>query len=705
MRALASSRAASYLLRLRLMLLAALLGLPYVNALAQANNTSYTSDMPSVERVKAEIKGSNPTDRLARQVAVFTYLSAYIQRIKYNRTYSGPYTPDEQRLIGAYDLAAYQTSQDYAKSHTPDEAKAFERLHGQYEMNSDFYKDWSKRLIGPQSAAAYKGAETGLASTAKAHFDAEKRVNDEALANTGKPTGGLSNDPTAVATRRCLELGGTAGGCMGKGLTSGFMDMIGIKTEEIVGPGRAGVILFGGYRSPATTMSLGFGVDTVSLGGCGKLVSDVHPYTIEKRPGSLQVMVQNEPHNIVLTMRPDGGLTGPGPVDVKGNIIIGYHTVTETLYVNGQPAVGGSCGGVCSTTHTVPDYAPKIERCTIGSLAPPPRPKPAAASAEPAGDSEIMGMLTGFVDTIAGGAGEPGLRMTGKYGGGMLLLDFSAGTVTLDCGQAHVRQPYTVENTPNQLLVHVQNSGGPFTLTVEPDNTLRGSGSTAVNGRLVTGMNGDNVVFAPHGERCDVATLRPKTGSTPGTNVAAAPSGATSASIASHGSGPVMASTNPTTSVATTAAPAPATAAVPAPATGKAAMRVAIAADFPSGSNPMVGQSVMVMKERMDEVLRKLGVAVPANATPGQAMQTLATTCKATNCRSVIEGMGHYFVTSVKLDAAGKAILSAQAATGPYYFFAIVRTPSGSMVWDIPANLHAGENAITLSATNAELFH
>jgi hypothetical protein len=132
-------------------------------------------------------------------------------------------------------------------------------------------------------------------------------------------------------------------------------------------------------------------------------------------------------------------------------------------------------------------------------------------------------------------------------------------------------------------------------------------------------------------------------------------------------------------------------------------MRVAIAADFPSGSNPMVGQSVMVMRERMDEVLRKLGVAIPTNATPGQAMQTLATTCKATNCRAVIDGMGHYFATTVKLDAAGKATLSAQAATGPYFFFAFVRTPNGSMVWDIPANLRAGDNAITLTATNAEL--
>jgi len=67
---------------------------------------------------------------------------------------SGDYTPGEQKMMGAYRLAAYQMSQEYAKTHSPTEAQAFERLHGQYEMNSAFYKDWTKRLIGPQSAAA-----------------------------------------------------------------------------------------------------------------------------------------------------------------------------------------------------------------------------------------------------------------------------------------------------------------------------------------------------------------------------------------------------------------------------------------------------------------------------------------------------------------------------------------------------------------------
>jgi hypothetical protein len=120
----------------------------------------------------------------------------------------------------------------------------------------------------------------------------------------------------------------------------------------------------------------------------------------------------------------------------------------------------------------------------------------------------------------------------------------------------------------------------------------------------------------------------------------------------------------------------------------------------------MANQQVFIMRERMDEVLRKLGVPVPANSTPGKAMQTLATSCKTMDCRPVMSGLGPYYVTTAKLDGAGKATLSATAATGPYFLFAIVRNPDGSsLLWDIPATLHAGDNAITLTATNAETIH
>jgi hypothetical protein len=103
--------------------------------------------------------------------------------------------------------------------------------------------------------------------------------------------------------------------------------------------------------------------------------------------------------------------------------------------------------------------------------------------------------------------------MTGKYTNGRLQMEFSTATVILDCGEAHVRLPYTVENTPDRFLVHIENPTGPFTLAVDSDNSLRGSGSTTVNGRLVSGMQGDNITFRPHSETCEVSTFHPGTGS------------------------------------------------------------------------------------------------------------------------------------------------------------------------------------------------
>lgn len=91
-------------------------------------------------------------------------------------------------------------------------------------------------------------------------------------------------------------------------------------------------------------------------------------------------------------------------------------------------------------------------------------------------------------------------------------------------------------------------------------------------------------------------------------------------------------------------------------------------------------------------------------ATPGQAMKALQTQCHAAQgCTSVIQGLSKYYVTTTKLDSSGKATLSATATTGSYYFFAIVPDSGGSLVWDVPANLAAGDNQVAFSQANAEL--
>src|SRR5437764_77051 len=138
-------------------------------AFAQAPPASgdYTAALPSVEKVKAQLKGTDATDTVARQVAVFTYLQTYISRIKDARNYGGPFTPGEQNLMRDYALAAYQLSQDFSKSHSPAEVKAFQQLEGRYEiMNA---RDWIKQLEGQQAAETYRGSEASLAQSYKQH--------------------------------------------------------------------------------------------------------------------------------------------------------------------------------------------------------------------------------------------------------------------------------------------------------------------------------------------------------------------------------------------------------------------------------------------------------------------------------------------------------------------------------------------------------
>ena len=290
----------------------------------------------------------------------------------------------------------------------------------------------------------------------------------------------------------------------------------------------------------------------------------------------------------------------------------------------------------------------------------------------------MIGALTGTMGTFVS-LEQPGLRIIGQYtGSGGMLMDFDGGEVTLDCGQAHVKAPYTVENSPAQFLVHVQNSEAAFTLAVTPDNSLRGSGSATVNGRLVTGMNGDNVTCQPHSETCSIATLTPKVA-------------ASSSSI----SGPVT---------APPAAPATATPVTPSRIT------LAISTSFPAGQNLLAGRVVQLMSERYDTALHKVGAPIPADATPGQALMAYSANCNPPrSCPALATAMHPYFVAKAMFDANGKATLSAPLPPGSYYIICGsnstgTATP-GALVWDVPITLKDGDNSITLNTANAEVIH
>lgn len=489
-----------------------ILGTLTLSAIAQTTNPAYLADMPSVDRVKAQIQGKDPTDTAARQVAVFAYLQEYIKRIAYNKDPRANYTADELRVYRAYWTAGDQITKDYNKTHTPEEAKAFDTLQFNYTLNNG--DQWSRQLIGPQSAAAYTGTLNEMGARQKAHVDSINRANEEAKAAAASGSNGANskwNDPTAVATRRCAELGGTTGGCATKSFGQGLMNMIGAQeiTDTAESAGHAGVYLSGGWAGSGSTGAVGFDVNTAQV-ACGKLVPEPLAYKLQRTPSGVQVFVSSSP-NMTFAMRPDGSLVGPGLVTISGKIIVGYSNSTSTLvHQDGSEAWGcNGAYGSCRTTTSTPIYRPATARCSFAALgAPKPQHLQQGAAAD---DGSMIGGLTGFMTSILTAA-DPGLRMNGKFLSPTgLILDFEGDAVTLDCGQAHVKAPYTVQNTPNEFRISVNNSSGPFVLTLAPDGTLHGSGSTTVNGRLLVNLDANsNAVFHPVSATCNVNTFSSK---------------------------------------------------------------------------------------------------------------------------------------------------------------------------------------------------
>lgn len=66
---------------------------------AQATNPPYLREFPSVERVKAEIKGSDSVDTSARQMGAFWQLLQIIKTLAGPRSQSMEFTRDENNLL------------------------------------------------------------------------------------------------------------------------------------------------------------------------------------------------------------------------------------------------------------------------------------------------------------------------------------------------------------------------------------------------------------------------------------------------------------------------------------------------------------------------------------------------------------------------------------------------------------------------------
>src|SRR5882672_2700391 len=479
-------------------------------------NPPYLSGMPAIDKIKREIQGKDPTDTLARQVAVFNEMPLVTQRFLIADRHRYDATPDEQRVCGQYLLAAKELEDSYKKTHTSAEAQEFFRLHGRYEEDSVFFRDMFK-LFSPAFMDEYRKVDRSATEWYQAHLEEEKRIGQgptdaeiaqakTAAANKGNSTF-VRNDPGTLAARRCVELGGSDLECVGKGLSTGFMDMLGmggLSLNAVTKSSRTGLVIAGVYQSQ-NSVFFRFGDDTATLAGCGKLIDQPLPYTVTRQGPSLLIQFANNPKPFTATLGSDGNLSGPGPTDVQGQIITGYrHYMAYKRRVSDNTIVPGSQHEVSE-----PIYGPKLERCTIAPM----------RSTGPVASSDLLPALF----SVASGdeskikTSPAGPRMSGSYqNSGGLKIQFASEGAVLDCGEAHVAAAYTVQNDATALRVNLNKSGTPLTLTLQPNGTLTGPVTTTdVEGRVVSGSTDNAITFAPRHAQCPVGTLAPHGSSNP----------------------------------------------------------------------------------------------------------------------------------------------------------------------------------------------
>jgi hypothetical protein len=315
----------------------------------------------------------------------------------------------------------------------------------------------------------------------------------------------VRNDPGTLAARRCIESGRSETECLGEGLKTGFNDMFGGAVSGLLGkdaPALGASSVPAGLRMSGTYGEGGFSVmfnDEVATVQCGALVPQGLAYDVERAANQILIKIPIDPKPVVVTLRPDGKLAGPGPVQVAGRVVVGtrgggssspgYEEQTQTttqerqidaadvrnynsdaVHQNGMEY--SVSDQVTTTTYvpTAPTYhpptvitSPKTERCTAAVLPGTPLVTLSAG-------------LSSLLNPSSGKQAPPqpmGLRMHGTYAAqGGLSIEFRSDTATVECGEAHVAETYAVQSAGRETLITIQNGGVPFVLQLQSNGTL-----------------------------------------------------------------------------------------------------------------------------------------------------------------------------------------------------------------------------------------
>jgi hypothetical protein len=613
---------------------------------AQALNPPYLSELPPVERVLREIKGATPDETAARQMGTFLQFKDIIQDMAGYRYYRNQLTADEQRLIGVYNTAYWNIAK------TNPEYQKFTGLKG-YDISPDYRVELFEKFFSRSFRAKYEEVDStfrhNIAARAKA--DTQNMLQTRAeIAEYQQQGSKLAAEQRAL--RRCMEAGLNEPQCLSEGIGKSFKDTFlgGMDIPFLSTPKVSGLRMGGAFPKSGTTgIDLKFYAEQVVV-TCQDLVPEAHQYSVAVRDGQAVITIQTTPRPLLVTVRPDGRLAGPAAVDIDGKVQTGTQMGTRT-WSDGR-----------TEPISRPIYEPRTRRCGAALLTTS-GPSPDPVTMNTAG-TMIVGLFMGPGGNKPPQPSEPGLRLAGEYGTQAGFdLEFRAEGVIVGCREAAILRQYKVAASPNGVLVTVQHSPVPFTLTLGSDGRLTGSGTVRVDGRQVSNVVDGKVTYVPRSASCAVGILPPYTSAT---SANSAPS----------------------------ASPA-----LPAPSAGDASLSVTASAQTAGGPVPVAEETFALLNEDLGKLLADAGF----QAAPGKSLVRSFVACNNpdANCMKGIQALAGHLVARVQSDAAGKASFPG-VAPGTYYVMAIAADYGPQpFVWSVKVELKGGQNTVTLTPKNA----
>lgn len=645
----------------RVLIAAILLAAP-APAAAQATNPPYMAQFPSVDKVVKAMEMPDPRESALRKLGALWQLQQVIKQLSGPREFRG-LLPDEAKVLGEYQVAEYYIAQAIDS--------AFPGRYGnspKVSLNTPYRYMRTDVRFGVEGVELAKVLPVSVLElfyqsvgndkarrVAQARADSLERIQAQAQAVAPGPTK-LQQEQAAM--RRCAESGRNEMQCMMEGIGKSFMDMT---TAAVPGLGALlkknpihGVRMGGVYPGP-NKLSFTFFAEYVNV-GCADLEQSTKEYTTAIVPDGVRITILSEPRPIVLTMRADGRLAGPGPTDITGQVVVAWEQWTRTW----------SDGRV--EPYTKPVYATVTRRCNIGSLA-------AAGPSPPEGTA---GNAIASVMTVLGGSEEnapkptpAGLRMGGEYGTQAALdIEFRPEGAVVGCGPVTALRPYTVALQGSRVVVNIANGASPLSLAMGADGRLSGSGTVKVDGRQATGTSPDGgLAYVPRSATCPVGVIAP----------AGAEQGA-----------------------ATGRAPAPG-AAPAAPTNNGPAFQVVGGLPAPAfGGNPLADRSFLLLDVPLDNILKEAGVAQPAGTSASRTLeQTCTTVAGEAACTKIVQALGKHTVAEIKADANGVANSPDLTLGKTYYLFGSAVSQGKKVTWHLPLRAQAGWTRVVLSAANA----